>query len=119
MAAKHPYVSSNGVLIQVLDHLQKSFPTTFNAETLKKLGFAPSNESYIINVVRFLGLIDENDARTELAQKVFTLHEPESFKKAFGDVVMAAYKDLFSLHNEATWSLGDEKLVPFLTHSSN
>lgn len=39
MADKHPYVSGNGILIQVLDHLKKSFPATLDAEVLRKLGF--------------------------------------------------------------------------------
>lgn len=117
MAAKHPYVSSTGVLAQVFDQLQKSFPSTFNAETLKKLGFAPNNESYIINVVRYLGLIDESDTRTVAAQKTFTLHDSETFKKAFGDLVSTAYDDLFALHHEAAWSLSDDKLIPFFRQS--
>jgi Family of unknown function (DUF5343) len=54
MADKHPYVSGTGVLVQVFDHLKKSFPANLNSEVLKKLGFAPKNESYIINTVRFL-----------------------------------------------------------------
>ena len=45
MADKHPYVNGTGGLIQALDHLKKSFPTTLSAEVLKKLGFAPKNES--------------------------------------------------------------------------
>ena len=73
MADKHPYVSANGTLVQVLNHLKKSFPATFDADTLRKLGLAPHNESYIINTVRFIKLIDENGARTAEAQKIFTL----------------------------------------------
>lgn len=57
MADKHPYVSGTGVLVQVFDHLKKSFPANVTADVLKKLGFAPKNESYIINTVRFLKLI--------------------------------------------------------------
>jgi Family of unknown function (DUF5343) len=64
MADKHPYISGNGTLVQVLDHL-KSFPTTLDADVLRKLGYAPHNESYIINTLRFIKLIDEKaGART-------------------------------------------------------
>ena len=52
MPDKHPYVSGTRVLVQVLDQLKKSFPGTLNAEVLKKLGFAPKNESYIIKGTR-------------------------------------------------------------------
>jgi len=113
VADKHPYVGGTGGLIQVLDHLQKSFPSTINADLLKKLGFAPKNESYIINVIRFLKLINEEGARTDEAHKTFTLHDPAAFQKQFGGIVKTAYSDLFELHGESAWSLGEDKLVPF------
>jgi hypothetical protein len=113
MADKHPYVSGTGVLVQVLDHLKKSFPANFNSEVLKKLGFAPKNESYIINIVRFLRLIDDKGARTNEANKTFTLHDADSFQQAFSDIVRAAYSDLFSLHGEEAWGLNDSKLITF------
>ena len=113
MADKHPYVSGTGVLVQVLDHLKKSFPANLNAEVLKKLGFAPKNESYIINTVRFLKLIDDEGARTDKAQKTFTLHDESSFQKAFSEIVKTAYSDLFSLHGDGAWNLDDSKLITF------
>jgi hypothetical protein len=113
MADRHPYISGSGALTQVLDYLRKSFPTTFNADTLKKLSLAPSNESYILNILRFLKLIGEGDSRTDLGQKVFTLHADTDFHVAFSDAIEAAYADLFSLHHGATWTLPDDKLIPF------
>ena len=113
MADKHPYVSGTGVLVQVLDHLKKSFPATLDAEVLKKLGFAPKNESYIINTVRFIKLIDEKGARTDKAQKTFTLHEASLFTKAFSDVVQSAYAELFKLFGENAWTLDNGKLINY------
>jgi len=113
MADKHPYVNGTGVLVQVLDHLKKSFPAKLSAEVLKKLGFAPKNESYIINTVRFLKLIDDEGARTDKAQKTFTLHDESTFQKEFSDIVKAAYADLFSLHGDGAWNLDDSKLITF------
>lgn len=113
MADKHPYVSGTGVLAQVLDHLKKSFPASLDAEVLKKLGFAPKNESYIINTVRFIKLIDEKGARTEKAQRTFTLHDPSSFSKAFSEVVKSAYGDLFKLHGDGAWTLDNAKLITY------
>lgn len=113
MADKHPYVSGTGVLVQVLDHLKKSFPADLTAEVLKKLGFAPKNESYIINTVRFLKLIDDKGARTDKAQKTFTLHDESAFQKAFSEIVKTAYSDLFSLHGDGAWNLDDSKLITF------
>ncbi len=113
MADKHPYISSSGALVQVLDYLRKSFPATFNSETLKKLSLAPGNESYILNILRFLGLLSEDDARTNSGQDIFTLHAEAEFQKGFGKAVETAYADLFSLHHAGTWTLGDDKLIPY------
>lgn len=113
MATKHPYISSNGALVQVLDYLRKSFPSTFNSETLKKLNLAPGNESYALNILRFLGFINEKGARTDLAQTVFTLHADKEFQAELSKAVQSVYSDLFSLHQDATWALTDEKLIPY------
>lgn len=113
MADKHPYVQAPGNLAQVMSHLRKSFPTTMTAETLKKLGFAPNNESYVLNVLRFIGLIDDAGKKTEMAGKVFSQHNDAAFQKQFSDVVKAAYADLFVLHGDNTWTLGTESLVTF------
>jgi Family of unknown function (DUF5343) len=64
MLDKHPYVSAPGNLVNVLHHFRGSFPAKVNADTLKKLGYAPKNESYVLNVLRFLGLIDEEGKKT-------------------------------------------------------
>lgn len=119
MADKHPYVSGTGVLTQILNHLKKSFPATLNAEVLRKLGFAPKNESYVINVLRFLNVIDDTGARTENAREIFALHDDADFSKAFGDVVKNAYSDLFGLHGENTWRLDQSKLITFFRQTDH
>ena len=113
MSEKHPYANVNGGLIQLLDQLRKSFPATVDADLLKKLGIAPKNESYIINVVRFLGLIDDQGKRTDEANKVFTLHEDQAFQQAFAGVVKGAYSDLFDIHKEEAWTLAEGKLISY------
>lgn len=113
MADKHPYVGGTGSLIQFLNHLQKSFPLTINADLLKKLSLASKNESYVINVIRFLKLINDEGERADQAHKVFTLHDPAAFQKEFSGIVKTAYSSLFELHGEDAWILGEDKLVPF------
>lgn len=57
MANKYPYVASSGPLAKTIEHLRRrKFPQELTAETLRKLGVAPKNESYVINVLRFLGM---------------------------------------------------------------
>ncbi|MDG4602996.1 MAG: DUF5343 domain-containing protein [Defluviicoccus sp.] len=113
MADKHPYVSAQGGLAQVINHFRKSFPQTVSADTLRKLGFAPKNESYVLNVLRHLKLIDEEGQRTASAQTVFSQHGDADFAKGFGDVVKEAYPDLFELHGKDSWTLEQNSLITF------
>lgn len=113
MADKHPYIQSPGNLAQVIKHLRKSFPATMTAETLKKLGFAPKNESYILNILRFIMLIDDLGKKTEIATKAFSQHDDSAFQKQFADIVKNAYADLFSIHGESAWTLNLQSLVTF------
>ena len=113
MAEKHPYANVNGGLIQLLDQLRKSFPAVVDADLLKKLAIAPKNESYIINVIRFLGLIDDQGKRTDEANKIFTLHEDQAFQQAFAGVVKQAYAGLFDIYKDETWTQAEGKLISY------
>ena len=113
MADKHPYITSAGGLIQVFNHLRSSFPASLTADTLKKLGYAPKNETYIISTLRFLGLIDKDGNKTEAAGKIFSLHQDKDFQKAFAQLVTTGYKELFALHAEKTWDLNSSQLITF------
>jgi Family of unknown function (DUF5343) len=117
MADKHPYVSAPGGLVQVITHFRKSFPTKVAAETLRKLGYAPKNESYILNVLRHLQLIDDQGDRTPLAQQAFSQHDDSAFSDAFEAIVKKAYSDLFELHGDDAWALDQDALITFFRSS--
>lgn len=113
-----PYVTSAGPLSQVINHCRKtSFPQVLNADTLRKLGFAPKNESYVINTMRFLGFIDEESKKTKAAGTVFSQHEAKSFQEHFAAVVKTSYKELFDIHGDKAWELDINKLITFFRHS--
>lgn len=94
MATKFPYVPSAGPLVKTIAQLRRSFPKEVNAETLRKLGVAPKNESYVIGVLRFLGVLDEEGKRVNNKSQAF-LQGDESFQAAFADIVHDAYDELF------------------------
>ena len=102
MAEKHPYISGGGALVKAIQHFRNSLPATIDAAVLKKLGLASKNESYLINILQFIGVIAEDGIPTETARKVFTLHDDASFGKAFSEMLTKAYHDLFSLHGDPT-----------------
>jgi hypothetical protein len=113
MADKHPYISATGPLFQTLEQFRKALPVSITSETLKKLGLAPGNESFIINILKFLALVQGDGTRTPEAQAAFTKHDDKDFAASFESFVRKAYKDLFALHNDATWDLSSDRLIAF------
>lgn len=122
MAGKYPYVASAGPLVKAVTHLRKSFPKEVTADTLRKLGVAPKNESYVINVLRFLGVIDEEGKKVEDKAKALVNHQEDAFSKEFGMLVHDAYEELFELHGDAAWTQDRSALTQFFRttdHSSD
>lgn len=112
MANKYPYVASAGPLVKTINHLRKSFPKEVTADTLRKLGVAPKNESYAINVLRFLGVISDEGKKVDAKAKVF-LHQDEDFALEFEKLVRDSYEELFELHGDAAWKLDRKTLIQF------
>jgi len=114
MADKHPYTSGTGALIQIVSQLRKSFPAGgVTAETLKKLGLAPNNESYVINILRFISVIDDEGKKTQESSKVFSHHDDGVFQVAFESLVRGAYHDLFDVHGDDAWDLDADALIQY------
>jgi len=112
--ANHPYISGVGNITQMIGYLRKNFPATVTSETVKKYGLASNNESYVINALQFIGLIDEDGNRTEVGHEVLTTHDEAEFGTKFSDLIMNAYKDLFALYGEEeTWALPRPKLIGY------
>lgn len=111
--ANHPYISGAGNITQMVGFLRKNFPATVNADTVRKLSLASKNESYVINVLQFLRLIDEEGKRTDVGHQVMTTHNEDDFKKAFADLVSAAYQDLFSLRGDDAWTMNRDELIGY------
>ena len=109
----HPYISGAGNIASIIEHLRKSFPSTINSETVMKLGLAPKNESYVINCLQFIGVIDEDGKKTQEAGAAFSQHKDEDFQKAFSQLVKNAYSDIFELHGDAAWTLSRHELITF------
>src|SRR5207253_2375822 len=63
---------------------------------------APANESYVISILRFLGLIDEDGNRVEGGADYFYGND-DSFKSGFESALRSAYSQLFG-------EMGDDAL---------
>lgn len=110
--ASHPYISGPGNITQMIGFLRRNFPGTVNSDTVKKFGLASKNESYVINALQFIGLIDEEGKKLPGGADVLLLGEGK-FEAGFEDLVKAAYKDLFETRGDDVWSLSKEDLISY------
>jgi hypothetical protein len=111
--ASHPYISGAGNVTQMIGFLRKTFPATVNSDTVKKLGVAPKNESYVINALQFIGVINEEGKRTDRGHEVFATHGEEAFKEAFESLIRDSYKDLFDLRGDDAWTMNKDALIGY------
>ena len=71
MAVTFPYATTVHGLSATVQHLRNVFPPKVTAETLKKLGIAPGNESSILQTIRFIGLVnEEGDKNAEAVREL-------------------------------------------------
>lgn len=111
--ASHPYISGAGNITQMIGFLRKNFPATVTSETVKRLGLASKNESYVINVLQFLGLIDEQGKRTDEGHAVMTKHDEAEFHSSFEAMVKSAYSELFDLRGDDAWTMNKDQLIGY------
>jgi hypothetical protein len=90
----YPYSSGQGAVAQTFSQLRKGFPSKVDAGYLQRFGIAPANESYIISILRFLGLIDEDGNPVEEEIKYFFGND-DSFKSGLDGTLRRAYSHLF------------------------
>lgn len=119
MADKHPYTSGANGLVAAIAQLRKSFPAKVTAETFKKLAIAPNNETYIINILRFLEVIDAEGNKNTKAASVLVQHDEAEFQKGFAELIEVAYKSLFELHGPGAWTAPIDKLISFFRNSDH
>ena len=113
MADKHPYTSGPTGITQTVSQLRRSFPAQVTSDTLKKLSIAPNNEGYILNIMRFIGVLDSENKRTSDGAAVFNKHDDADFQQGFAELVEKAYHDLFDLHGDGAWKLPVDKLISY------
>ena len=100
--ANYPYISGQGALVATFAQLRRNVPAKVDASYLQRFNIAPANESYVISILRFVGLIDEDGNRVE-ANTGFLYGNDEGFKEGMEAALRAAYSDLFA-------DMGDDAL---------
>ena len=119
MATTYPYISSAGPVVKTVERFRKQFPAEVTADTLRRLGIAPKNESYVINILKFLGLIDETGKKIEATTRAFVQNDDTKFADMFGEVVKKAYAPLFDLYGDDAWASERDSLVTYFRESDS
>jgi hypothetical protein len=110
--ANYPYISGQGALVQAFAQLRKGgFPSKIDAGYLQRFGIAPANESYVISILRFLGLIDEDGNKVDAGTNHF-YGDDDAFKAGLDAALRSAYSQLFDEMGDS--ALGADRTA--LTH---
>lgn len=112
-----PYVPSGGIITSAISQFRKALPPKVDAETLKKLGVAPSNEGYVIATMKFLDVIGNDNARTPAGHSLFTTHGDDAFSAALEAVIHDKYSALFEIRGDEGWTLDRDALISFFRGS--
>ena len=97
----------------MIEKLRSNFPTLVTSDIVKQYGIAPQNESSIINALQFIGIIDSDGKPIPENKKMFSLSKDEEFQKEFSKIIENAYKKLFDLYGDKTWTIDDPSLISF------
>lgn len=98
----YPYISGQGALIAAFTQLRKGFPPRVDAGYLKRFNIAPANESYVISILRFLDLIDDEGNKVD-DKTPFFYGDENLFKEGLEASIRRAYAPLLG-------EMGDEAL---------
>jgi hypothetical protein len=109
----YPYTITTSGLVATLRQLRSTFPSRVTAETLKKWHIASNNESTVLAVLRFLGIIDDEGRKQASAEAVFVEHDDARFAQKFAALVKDAYARLFTDWGDNAWTLDKPKLITF------
>ncbi len=108
-----PYTATSSGLVSTIRQLRSAFPAQVTAETLRRWSIAPNNESYIINILKFLGVIDDEGKKKADTAKAFLEHDEKTFQKKLDGLLTSAYASLYEHFGTAPWSIDRDKLIGF------
>lgn len=109
---KYPYTSGQAALAATMIQLRKGAPAKVDAQYLQRFELASSNESYVISILRFLGLVAEDGTRIE-ANTGFLYGDDDAFRAGMDAAMRAAYAELFTDMGDEAVSVGRERLIPW------
>ena len=71
----------------------------------------------MINILKFVGLVDKDNQRTAEGSQLFTTHDDGKFAATLATQIKSSYDELFELHAEGAWALDRDALISFFRGS--
>jgi Family of unknown function (DUF5343) len=94
----YAYTTVTGKTKQLLAKIRSvGIPPKVTVAWLKSIGFTSSNDSTLIGVLKFVGLIDASNIPTS----VWTAYRGANYRQVLGDAIRAGYADLFAVYPDA------------------
>ncbi len=112
MTQAFPAISSQSAVVATFNQFRSKLPTQINADVLQQLDLAPKNESFIINIFKFLGIIDD-EGKVISENSDFFFSADDEFKEGLQKRVRDSYSELFDLYGDDAWTADTSKLVAF------
>src|SRR6266436_1777478 len=95
-----PYTVTISGLQSTIRQLRSAFPSQLTPGTLRKWGIAPNNETYVLHILRFLRIIDDEGKKVSENAKIFSETDDDAFAKRFEGLVRKAYEGLFEMYED-------------------
>jgi hypothetical protein len=113
--ADFAYTTVPGKLKPLLDKIrQVGVPQKVTSQWLKTVGFTSSNDTTLVGVLKYIGLIDASSIPTSTWSQYRGAHH----KKTLGDAIQKGYAELFAVYPDA-WQRPNSELEHVFSTSSS
>src|SRR4030067_1452443 len=94
-----PYTTLPGKIKKYFDKIQEAgVPPKVDTSWLKQFGFSSGNDRYILQVLKFIGFVDDSKSPTDLWKKYKV---PNEARAVLAQGIRTGYNDLFTLYGDA------------------
>ena len=103
--ADYPYTTVPGKIKPLLAKIREiGVPPNATVKWLKSIGFTSSNDSSVLPILRFIGLIDASSTPTETWKN----YRGANYKQVLAAAVRDGYSDLFAVYPDANTRTASE-----------
>ena len=97
-----PYAAVNNVMEVIRRRRERGLPSPLTTKALESISIPPGNISRTLQAIRFLGLMEDDGAQTELFDRLARAGEQGGeYRELLGEVIKKAYHAVFAIVDPA------------------